>query len=154
MKVRFLAAAAVATVTLAACGDDAPATTPSSPAVTTSTSTGSSPAVSAPAVSGTVGADAFLAVTALPEVVLLDFRTPAEFAEGHLAKAVNIDVEAPDFEAKVIQLDRSKRYAVYCRSGRRSAIAMDKMAALGFASIVDLGGGITAWEAAGHPVER
>ncbi|MFN8195312.1 MAG: rhodanese-like domain-containing protein [Nocardioidaceae bacterium] len=80
---------------------------------------------------------------------VLDVRTPAEFAEGHLEGAVNIDVEAPDFVARVAQLDPSTPYAVYCRSGNRSKTAMGFMTGNGFASVFDLDGGINAWTADG-----
>ena len=84
--------------------------------------------------------------------VVIDVRTPAEFAAGHLAGAQNIDVEAGDFATRIASLDKGAAYLVYCRSGRRSAIAAQQMAAAGFKDIVD-GGGLDALVAAGAPVE-
>ena len=84
--------------------------------------------------------------------VVIDVRTPAEFAAGHLAGAQNIDVEAGDFATRIASLDKGAAYLVYCRSGRRSAIAAQQMAAAGFKDIVD-GGGMDALVAAGAPVE-
>lgn len=144
----------LAATLLGACGDDdkpaaAPATTPA-------TEAGSTPAVGPSTASpvGTISAEEFKALIATPGVVLLDVRRPDEFAAGHLAGAANIDAEAADFEAQIATLDKHARYAIYCRSGRRSAIAMTKMTALGFGSVRDLGGGIVAWEQAGFPIEK
>jgi rhodanese-related sulfurtransferase len=83
-------------------------------------------------------------------VVVLDVRTPAEFMSGHLANAINIDVEGMQFNNDVSKLDKSKTYAVYCRSGRRSAIATDEMSKLGFKTLFNLEGGTGAWSAAGQ----
>lgn len=84
--------------------------------------------------------------------VVLDVRTPSEFASGHLPNAMNIDVEAGDFAQQIANLDKSKTYAVYCHSGRRSGIALDQMMGAGFGSVYDLQGGIAAWESAGGQV--
>jgi phage shock protein E len=97
-----------------------------------------------------VGADK--AVGMLESRVVIDVRTPAEYAAGHIAGAQNIDVEAADFGAKIASLDKKAAYLVYCRSGRRSAIAADEMAAAGFTDIVD-GGGMADLVAAGAPTE-
>jgi rhodanese-related sulfurtransferase len=83
-------------------------------------------------------------------VVVLDVRTPAEFMSGHLANAINIDIEGMQFNSDVSKLDKSKTYAVYCRSGRRSAIATDEMSKLGFKTLFNLEGGTGAWSAAGQ----
>jgi rhodanese-related sulfurtransferase len=83
-------------------------------------------------------------------VVVLDVRTPAEFMSGHLANAINIDVEGMQFNSDVAKLDKSKTYAVYCRSGRRSVIATDEMSKLGFKTLFNLEGGTGAWSAAGQ----
>jgi rhodanese-related sulfurtransferase len=83
-------------------------------------------------------------------VVVLDVRTPAEFMSGHLANAINIDVEGMQFNSDVAKLDKSKTYAVYCRSGRRSAVATDEMSKLGFKTLFNLEGGTGAWSAAGQ----
>lgn len=85
--------------------------------------------------------------------ILLDVRTPEEVAEGHLALARNIDFKSDSFEAQVSELDRTQPVYVYCRSGRRSAAAVDKMKQLGFEDVYDLDGGIVAWQAAEKPVE-
>jgi len=96
--------------------------------------------------------DAGKAVAMLDSRVVIDVRTPAEYAAGHIAGAQNIDVEASDFAAKIASLDKKAAYLVYCRSGRRSAIAANQMAAAGFTDIVD-GGGMADLVAAGAPTE-
>jgi phage shock protein E len=60
-------------------------------------------------------------------------------AAGHLTGAVNIPVELPDFGARIAQLDPKGSYIVYCRTGRRSAIAVDQMKSVGFTDLLDLG---------------
>ncbi len=87
-----------------------------------------------------------------PAVIVLDVRTPAEFAEGHISRAVSVDVQDPGFESRIAQLDRTATYLVYCHSGNRSAQATADMAALGFTNVNNLDGGISAWLAAGAPV--
>jgi phage shock protein E len=72
--------------------------------------------------------------------VLIDVRTPAEHAEGHLAGSLNIDVNDPGFVDAVDALPRDDRYLVYCRSGNRSAQAIGIMAEMGFTDLVDGGG--------------
>ena len=71
-----------------------------------------------------------------------DLRTAAEYSQGHIAGAINIDVESAGFETAVSQLDKSKTYLVYCHSGRRSAIAADHMHSDGL-TVLD-GGAIDA----------
>jgi rhodanese-related sulfurtransferase len=85
-------------------------------------------------------------------VVILDVRRSDEFAAGHLESALHIDVEAETFENEVAKLDKTKTYAVYCHSGRRSLIAIDAMKNDGFTSLVNLEGGISDWISTGHSV--
>lgn len=87
-------------------------------------------------------------------VIVLDVRTPGEFAEGHIANAININVEGAQFASQIEILDKSAAYAVYCHSGRRSGIAIDKMASAGFVNLYNLDRGISAWTAAGLPVTQ
>ena len=85
-------------------------------------------------------------------VVVLDVRTSGEFAAGHIYNSINIDVETGEFANQVANLDKTKTYAIYCQSGRRSAIAASQMAKLGFTSLYNLNGGIGAWAGAGQTV--
>ena len=77
-------------------------------------------------------------------VTVLDVRTPQEFADGHIAGAVNIDVNSPDFAQQVAELDPEGTYAVYCRSGNRSRTAMAVMQDAGLSDVFGLEGGIGA----------
>jgi rhodanese-related sulfurtransferase len=88
------------------------------------------------------------------DVEVVDVRTPAEFAEGHLDGATLVDFYEPDFADRIAELDRDREYVVYCRSGNRSSQATAMMAARGFTDVNDVDGGIVAWEAAGLPVVR
>jgi phage shock protein E len=87
-----------------------------------------------------------------PGVIILDVRTPEEFNAGHIANAININLEGSDFASEVSKLDMNATVAVYCRSGNRSGVATEQMAELGFVDMYDMQGGIIDWEAAGGPV--
>jgi rhodanese-related sulfurtransferase len=95
---------------------------------------------------------AFEAKTQEPGVVILDVRTKEEFNEGHIANAININVESNTFLSEIAKLDKSKTYAVYCRSGRRSADAVAKMSNEEFISLANLNGGVIDWANAGLPL--
>ncbi len=97
-------------------------------------------------------ADAFVTSMAAPGTVIVDVRTPAEFSAGHVDGAVNIDVESADFGSQIAALPKDSTYAVYCRSGRRSAIATAQMADTGFTSLINLEGGLGDLQAAGAPI--
>jgi len=87
-----------------------------------------------------------------PDVVVLDVRTPEEYADGHLAGARNIDFKATDFDDRIAQLDKSKNYVLYCASGNRSGKTATLMAEKGFTK-VDNAGGFKDLKAAGLPTE-
>jgi phage shock protein E len=92
--------------------------------------------------------DPAAAVGMLAERTVIDVRTSAEYAEGHVTGALNIDVEADSFDSQIAALPKDDPYLVYCHSGRRSALAAERLAAAGFTDIVD-GGGLGALVAAG-----
>ena len=87
-----------------------------------------------------------------PDVTVVDVRTPAEYAAGHLPGAVNIDIEGGSFEQQVDQLPKDETYFVYCRTGNRSGVATGQMADLGFTDLYDLQGGVVDSQAAGGAV--
>ena len=99
-----------------------------------------------------LGAQDFQAKTQEVGVVTLDVRTPGEFVSGHLVNALNIDVEGSQFDAEIGKLDKEATYAVYCRSGRRSQVAIDRMKDAGFKNLVNLNAGVQEWTAAGLPL--
>lgn len=86
------------------------------------------------------------------DVVILDVRTPAEFESGRIANSINIDAESGNFEAEIQALDKTKTYAVYCRSGRRSGVATETMANAGFTSLYNMNGGTIDWANSGFPL--
>ncbi len=86
--------------------------------------------------------------------IVLDVRTPQEYAKGHLANARNLDIFHDNFKEDLRRLDKKKRYFVYCHSGGRSTEAVELMQQMGFMQIYNLDGGITAWKEAGLPVEK
>jgi rhodanese-related sulfurtransferase len=88
------------------------------------------------------------------EFVVLDVRTPEEFAQGHLEGAVLVDYRSPGFREELAGLDRKKTYLVYCRTGNRSASALGIMSELGFRSSYHLEGGIVRWLEEGGPAVR
>lgn len=70
--------------------------------------------------------------------IIIDVRTPAEFSEGHVEGAINLDLEGGVFEAEYPKLDPTMSYIVYCRSGRRSGVAASILKDNGFIDILDL----------------
>jgi len=83
-------------------------------------------------------------------VVVLDVRTAEEFADGHMPGAINLDIRGGKFAETLAGLDKSKTYLVHCAVGGRSAKACGQMDGMKFDKVLNLSGGITAWEAAGH----
>jgi rhodanese-related sulfurtransferase len=83
---------------------------------------------------------------------IIDVRTPSEFADGRVEGAVNFDVQGAEFEASLAKLDKNAEYIVYCRSGNRSAIAVQIMADAGITNVVDLGDLQSAATSLGRPI--
>jgi rhodanese-related sulfurtransferase len=89
-----------------------------------------------------------------PNFEIIDIRTPDEYAAGHLENAKLIDYYADNFKAELDKLDRTKSYLIYCRTGSRSGLARDIMEGMGFLSVYNMQGGITAWQAGGYGVVK
>ena len=135
---RRIAAAAVALAAMtgtSACSSSAPATISTSPATAQH-----------------MAASDFATAMDQPGTIVLDVRTPAEYAGGHLPRAQNIDIESSDFATRIAALDKNATYAVYCHSGNRSSAALEQMAAADFTHVYDLAGGIGAWQSMGGPM--
>lgn len=96
----------------------------------------------------------FDSLIALNNGLLLDVRTPDEFNAGKIAKSENIDFYGSDFQDAISKLDKSKPVYVYCRSGRRSGVAMNLMKEMGFVTVYNLDGGIISWQESGLSVEK
>ena len=80
--------------------------------------------------------------------VLLDVRTEAEFQQGHIAGAVNFDISSPNIMQEIVNLDNSKTYIVYCRSGGRSQMASMIMQQKGL-KVINSSVGIIHWSKTG-----
>ena len=148
---RFVSVLVAATVALT--GAACTTTEPGTPSTGTGTVTNAPASGTTPVYGAALTAEQFRASLAIPGVTVLDVRTPAEFAGGHLEGAQPADING-DFEQAVAALDRSAPYAVYCRSGNRSATAVAVMKDLGFTNAWHLDGGIGAWQAAGYAVVK
>lgn len=77
--------------------------------------------------------------------VLLDVRTPAEYGQGHLPDAVNIDWFAGDFNSQLSAIPKDATIYLYCKKGGRSALASERLMSLGYGRVVDLTGGFDAY---------
>ncbi len=81
-------------------------------------------------------------------LTILDIRTPAEFTQGHIDGAQNLDFKDADFATALAALDRHTPYLLHCKSGGRSAKALQQMRALGFTSVYHLSAGYDGWQGA------
>ena len=101
-----------------------------------------------------LGVEEFAQMAADKHNVILDVRTPGEFNAGHIPGALNLDVNAADFQEKSAALDKNKVYLVHCASGIRSVRACQQLSRLEFPKLYNLPGGFKAWVKAGKPVEK
>ena len=99
-------------------------------------------------------AEAFEQVISDTSVVRLDVRSIDEYASGHIAKAINIDVMKDDFKTKATSLlPKDKTIALYCRSGRRSKKAAGILVENGY-KVIELNSGISGWTNARKEIVR
>ncbi len=77
--------------------------------------------------------------------VVIDVRTPKEFNDGHISNSFLIDIYNPLFPDKISELDKTKNYYLYCRSGNRSYHAGVFMIQQGFNNVNHLEEGILSW---------
>jgi rhodanese-related sulfurtransferase len=89
-----------------------------------------------------------------PNVIILDVRTPREFASGHIGGATNINISSADFNQRLKEVPKDTAVVVYCRSGGRSAKAMRIMQDQGFTEVYNMQGGIMAWAQKGKEVKK
>ncbi|HGY08832.1 MAG TPA: rhodanese-like domain-containing protein [Oceanithermus profundus] len=99
-----------------------------------------------------VSADDLYAQLGRPNVLIVDVRTPAEFAEGHIAGAVNYPLQT--IERWYKDLPKDKPVYLYCRSGNRSQQAAEFLKKKGFGNIYNEEGGIIAWAQRNYPLVR
>jgi rhodanese-related sulfurtransferase/enamine deaminase RidA (YjgF/YER057c/UK114 family) len=103
--------------------------------------------------SAKVSLEQFEALRQQNDVVVLDVRSPDEYAAGHVPGATNLNIQDKSFADKVAQLDKSKTYVVYCQAGGRAGRACTKMKDMGF-NVLDFAGSMKAWNAAEKPIEK
>ncbi len=82
--------------------------------------------------------------------IIIDVRTPEEFANEHIENAVNLDYYSEKFRDELNKLDKEKIYLIYCRSGNRSGKALNIMKELAFREVYNILGGIIQWKAEGY----
>lgn len=90
----------------------------------------------------------------MANVQLIDVRTQAEYTEGHLPNAQNINFFDDDFEKQLGKLDKNKPICVYCKSGGRSAKAAKILREKGFKAVYNLDGGIIKWQKEGLEIDE
>ena len=87
-----------------------------------------------------------------PDFIIIDVRTPSEFATSFIAGAININYYGATFDSIIQALDHSMRYLLYCGSGSRSTQTFIKMQTWHFLEVYNMQGGLNAWLGAGYPV--
>jgi rhodanese-related sulfurtransferase len=87
-------------------------------------------------------------------VVLLDVRTPEEYAEGHVPGAINIDYRQIENNLAKLLPHKNDTVIVYCRSGHRAGIAKEILAKNGFTKLRHLSGDMNGWYEAKLPIEK
>jgi thioredoxin len=83
---------------------------------------------------------------------ILDVRSADEFQNGHIEGAVNADINSPSFQQIATTLEKTETVFVYCLSGARSASAAGQLKEMGFTKIVNLMGGMLAWQSSDLPI--
>jgi len=88
------------------------------------------------------------------DAIVVDVREPGEYAQGHIINARNIPIG--EIEARVKEIERFRERAVImsCATGNRAGSAAGILRKHGFTSVVNLSGGIAAWQQAGLPTEK
>ncbi len=99
-----------------------------------------------------VTADDLYAQLGKSGVMIVDVRTPAEYAEGHIAGAVNLPLQT--IETWYKDLPKDKPVYLYCRSGNRSQQAAEFLKKKGFSNIFNEKGGLIAWKERNYPLVR
>ena len=147
MRTRLFVVGIALTALLAACGGDDTAST-----TTSASGPGTTAEPTTPGLRVVAADDAAAALAERTDLVLLDVRTPEEFADGHVDGASLIDFYDADFADRIGELDPDASYVVYCRSGNRSGQTVELMRQLGFTDVQDVDGGVLAWAEAGLPL--
>ncbi len=92
--------------------------------------------------------EAFAAGMKKSGAVLVDLRMPGEFDQGHIEGAINIDFFGPEFKYKLLELNKKKKYYLYCKNETRSKMSMQFMQDNDFKEVYMLKGGYEEWNTA------
>ena len=88
-------------------------------------------------------------------IQLIDVRTPGEYAEGAIVGSILLNwKDSTAFEQGIQKLEKNRPVYLYCRSGNRSRQAADRLISLGFKEVINLSGGIKAWEEKGYLLKK
>jgi rhodanese-related sulfurtransferase len=112
------------------------------------------PALAGEVTVASISQDAFLALPSqgAEAPFVLDVRTPEEYASGYVPGAVNIPHD--QLASRLAEVPKDKEIVLYCRSGRRTALAADVLAANGYKKLEHLDGDIIAWVEKGRPLQK
>ena len=121
-------------------------------AILTGTAWGAPP----PAATPDIEPDALISRQATGDagLVILDVRSAEEFAAGHVPGAINVPHDALEGRLSSLPELQDRDVVVYCRSGRRAALALDVLKRHGYSRLLHLAGDMEAWTQAARPVER
>lgn len=107
------------------------------------------------AIAKTIAVEVFKNKVEAPDkALILDVRTPSEFANGHLKNAENINWLDKNFNALVEKYPKDQRILVYCQSGGRSSAAMNRLQQLGYKEVYNMQGGYSTWHSKGFPTAK
>lgn len=103
-----------------------------------------------------ISQQALLTLMAAPanKTIVLDVRTAEEFAEGHIAGAINISHEQINANLSKIMAYKDQTVVVHCRSGRRAMSAENDLRAAGFSDLRHLDGYMNGWQSADLPIVK
>lgn len=111
------------------------------------------PSCQAQPVTGSLDAISFnTKINSTKNPIVLDVRTPEEYAGGYIGSAINIDYYKPTFKEEIRKLDKEQTYFVYCQAGGRSKSAYEIMKKEGFVHVYELNGGISEWQSSNLPL--
>jgi rhodanese-related sulfurtransferase len=88
-----------------------------------------------------------------PGMIVLDVRTPEEFASGHVPGAQNVPIDELASRTGELEAQREREVVVYCERGPRARKAADALVAAGFTDVKLLAGHMSGWRDTGLPTE-
>jgi phage shock protein E len=145
MKLFYILPLALITLSFCSCSGSADEAQNSDSTTVTGPDTTQTTSTTATGISQDIDAAQFKAMLDSGNVVLVDVRTPEEYAEGHIEGSLNIDYNSGNFETAIDTLDKTKTTLVYCFAGKRGTGAREVMAQKGFAETYNLIGGYGQW---------